>query len=103
MGKVVVPKTGQKPPSPRGDGTDYRPIRSVILPALRPVLLPVLRPVLLPAHPSVPLPGHPPGPLPDAPPALPALPLSRATLFFGEEADGWARNFINFLILEKEG
>ena len=72
---VPVPKTCQKTPSFRSS-------------------FPFLFPVLFPAHPSGPLPG----PLP-----APSLPSSRATLFFGKEADGWTRNFINFLILEKEG
>ena len=72
-----------------------------------------LLPVLFPAHPSGPLTGLLSGPLtgllsgpPPArpsPPPRPALPSSRATLFFGKEDDGWPRNFINFLILEKEG
>ena len=42
-------------------------------------------------------------PAPPGHPSHPALPSSRATLFFGKEDDGWPRNFINFLILEKEG
>ena len=76
---VPVPKTCKKTPSFR---TSSRPSARSSFPALRPVFFPALR---------------------TARPPAPALPSSRATLFFGEKADGWARNFINFLILEKEG
>ena len=134
VGMVAVPKTGQKTPSPRGDGTEvpvgmvlvpktcqktflpvlFPALRSVIFPASSrpsfPVFLPASFPALFPAHPPGPLSGHLPGPPPGhlagpsfrssyRPPSSPA----RATLFFGKEADGWTRNFINFLILEKEG
>ena len=108
VGMVAVPKTGQKTPSPRGDGTEV-PVGMVLVPKtcqktpsfrssyrlLLPVLLPAPLPGLPPDPPILP-PGHP-------SPPRPALPSSRATLFFGEEDDGWTRNFINFLILEKEG
>ena len=78
VGMVVVPKTCGH--GPRAEDLSEDP----------------LRPVIFPAHPSCPLSDPPPGP-PGPPPIRPL------TLFFGKGADGWARNFINFLILEKEG
>ena len=84
VGKVAVPNPVVNPtlipstvpisfPSPRGDATG-------VLVGMGAVPNPVVNPILIPALPSL-----------------------RATLFFGKEDDGWARNFINFLILEKEG
>ena len=86
----AVPKTGQKTlfatpechwstcgVGPRAEDLS----EDSLFPALRSVIFPASFPVLLPPR----------------PPFLPP------TLFFGEEDDGWTRNFINFLILEKEG
>ena len=101
VGMVAVPKTGQKTPSPRGDGTEV-PVGMVLVPKTC-QKTPSFRSYSRPSARSSSRPSFRSSPAPPGHPSRPALPSSRATLFFGKEADGWTRNFINFLILEKEG
>lgn len=92
------------PALPFGPSTrsSSRPLRPVLLPAPPPGLLPG-PPHGPPSRPARPVSGAVLLPTPAVPSSRPSPPSRRATLFFGEEDDGWARNFINFLILEKEG